>query len=70
MGRLEGGREGKSYVIDPKSMSKEELYGEIDMTTREWTDGVFTKILRKIIDETKSQVRHRLCSPCLACLRG
>eukprot|EP01051_Picozoa_sp_SAG22_P003709 SAG22_NODE_184_length_15968_cov_39.081858_3_plen_206_part_00 len=49
------GREGRSYVIDPKSMSKEELYGEIDTTTREWTDGVFTKILRKIIDETKSQ---------------
>jgi dynein heavy chain 1 len=55
MGRLEGGREGRSYVIDPKSMTKEELYGEIDDTTREWTDGVFTKILRKVIDETKSQ---------------
>jgi dynein heavy chain 1 len=49
-----GGREGVGHVIDPKSMTKDELYGKMDNTTREWTDGVFTKTLRKIIDESKT----------------
>ena len=43
-----------SFVVDPKSMTKDELYGELDNTTREWKDGVFTRLLRKFIDETKS----------------
>ena len=53
-GGIPGGREGKGWVIDPKSMPKEDLYGYMDNTTREWTDGVFTTIVRKIIDETKT----------------
>ena len=44
--RLEG-IEGVSHVIDPKSISKEALYGSMDPNTREWTDGLFTHILRK-----------------------
>ncbi|EPZ30806.1 hypothetical protein ROZALSC1DRAFT_31670 [Rozella allomycis CSF55] len=40
-------KESVSYVIDPKSVSKEELYGTLDQTTREWTDGLFTGILRR-----------------------
>ncbi|KJZ68681.1 hypothetical protein HIM_11924 [Hirsutella minnesotensis 3608] len=39
--------EGVSHVIDSKVMSKEALYGSLDSTTREWTDGLFTSILRK-----------------------
>ncbi len=41
--------EGRAHVIDPKAMSKEELYGSLDPNTREWKDGLFTHILRKII---------------------
>ena len=44
------GVKSEKYVIDPKSISKEELYGQLDSTTMEWTDGVFTQILRKIIE--------------------
>ena len=44
--RLEG-VEGVSYIIDPKAISKEDLYGVLDPNTREWTDGLFTHILRK-----------------------
>ena len=51
-GGIPGGREGKGGGIDPKSRPKEDLYGYMDNTTREWTDGVFTTIVRKIIDET------------------
>jgi len=41
---------GEYYVVDPKAISKDELYGKLDNTTLEWTDGVFTGILRKITE--------------------
>ena len=43
---LPQGVEGVAHVIDPKAMSKEALYGVLDPNTREWTDGLFTHILR------------------------
>ena len=33
-------------MIDPKGISKEDLYGVLDPNTREWTDGLFTHTLR------------------------
>jgi len=51
--------EGVSYVIDPKSISKEELFGTLDATTREWTDGLFTHIMRKIIDNVRGESTKR-----------
>lgn len=42
------GTEGVAHVIDPKAMSKEALYGVLDPNTREWTDGLFTHILRLV----------------------
>ena len=45
----------KFYVIDPKAMTKEDLFGVLDNTTLEWTDGVFTHILRKIIDNVRGE---------------
>lgn len=53
------GVEGVSYVIDPKVMSKEALYGHLDSTTREWTDGLFTGILRKIVDNLRGESNKR-----------
>lgn len=41
---------GQSYIIDPKAISKDDLYGKLDNTTMEWTDGVFTSVLRKITE--------------------
>ncbi|RKP08503.1 dynein heavy chain [Thamnocephalis sphaerospora] len=58
MERVEG-VEGISYVIDPKAMSKELLYGTLDPTTREWTDGLFTHILRKIVDNVRGESTKR-----------
>ncbi|KAG0004346.1 hypothetical protein BGZ79_009578 [Entomortierella chlamydospora] len=51
--------ESQSYVIDPKAMSKEALYGVLDPTTREWTDGLFTNILRKIVDNVRGESAKR-----------
>jgi dynein heavy chain 1 len=44
------GIEGVAHVIDPKAISKDALYGTLDPTTREWTDGLFTHILRKSVN--------------------
>merc|ERR550519_639625 len=56
--RLEG-KEGVAHVIDPKALSKEDLYGVLDPNTREWTDGLFTHILRKIIDNVRGELDKR-----------
>lgn len=51
--------EGVCHIIDPKVMSKEALYGCLDSTTREWTDGLFTSILRKIVDNLRGEDSKR-----------
>ena len=51
--------EGVWHVIDSKVMSKEALYGNLDATTREWTDGLFTSILRKIVDNLRGEDAKR-----------
>ncbi|KIR72005.1 dynein heavy chain 1, cytosolic [Cryptococcus deuterogattii CA1014] len=56
--RLDG-IEGTSYVIDPKAIDKEALYGTLDSTTREWNDGLFTHILRKIVDNVRGETAKR-----------
>ncbi|KAK7504322.1 hypothetical protein BaRGS_00004626, partial [Batillaria attramentaria] len=56
--RLEG-VEGVYHVIDPKSISKDALYGNLDPNTREWTDGLFTHHLRKIIDNVRGELSKR-----------
>lgn len=49
-----------AYVIDPKAQSKDALFGTLDSTTREWTDGLFTHVLRRIVDNARreSAARH------------
>ena len=42
-------------MIDPKAMDKEAPYGTLDPTTREWNDGLFTHILRKIMDDVRGE---------------
>lgn len=53
------GVKGEMYIIDPKAMSKDRLYGSLDGTTLEWTDGVVTSLLRKIIDNQKGESDRR-----------
>lgn len=44
-----------TYTIDAKVMSKAALYGKLDPVTREWTDGLFTSMLRKIIENLRGE---------------
>ncbi|CEM16453.1 unnamed protein product [Vitrella brassicaformis CCMP3155] len=53
------GRKGESYVVDPKAVTKDELYGKLDPTTLEWTDGVFTDILRRILMSLRGEKDRR-----------
>ncbi|KAF1745558.1 hypothetical protein MXB_4461 [Myxobolus squamalis] len=48
------GIHGHSYVIDPKAVSKETLYGTLDPNTRVWTDGIFTAIIRNVIENSEN----------------
>ena len=36
----------KEYVLNPKSVSLGELYGEFDLNTNEWTDGILSSVMR------------------------
>uniref|UniRef100_A0A915D7E3 AAA+ ATPase domain-containing protein n=1 Tax=Ditylenchus dipsaci TaxID=166011 RepID=A0A915D7E3_9BILA len=51
--------EGVAHVIDAKAMSKDSLYGVLDANTREWTDGLFTHVIRKIIDNVRGEADKR-----------
>jgi hypothetical protein len=53
------GKDAHAYVIDPKAISKAELFGFLDPTTREWTDGIFTSIVRKVIDNKLGELEKR-----------
>ena len=37
----------QSYVINPKSMKIEELFGEISLESQEWIDGIASCIIRQ-----------------------
>jgi dynein heavy chain, axonemal len=45
----------KKKVLNPKSISMGELYGEENADTQEWTDGLASKILRKFAQAQGSQ---------------
>ena len=58
MARTDGVK-GDAHVIDPKALSKEALYGALDATTLEWTDGVFTAVLRRILNNVRGEADRR-----------
>ena len=49
------GRKISPYVIDPKALTKDELYGTLDSTTLEYSDGIFTAVLRRILDNVRGE---------------
>ncbi|KAK1747403.1 dynein heavy chain [Skeletonema marinoi] len=55
----EDGVKGELYMIDPKAIDKEALYGVLDGTTLEWTDGIFTSLLRTIIANQRGEADRR-----------
>ena len=53
------GQKVSVYVIDPKAISKAELFGTLDDVTMEYTDGVFTHLLRRIIDNVRGEMQRQ-----------
>uniref|UniRef100_H3BAL0 Dynein axonemal heavy chain 10 n=1 Tax=Latimeria chalumnae TaxID=7897 RepID=H3BAL0_LATCH len=47
----------KLYILNPKAMSVIELYGTLDPTTRDWTDGALSNIFREINKPTDKKER-------------
>ena len=41
----------ESITLNPKSISMNELYGELDMLTQTWTDGLAAKIMREYVSK-------------------
>ncbi len=37
----------QEYPLNPKALSLGELYGEFDLSTSEWTDGVLSSVMRQ-----------------------
>ena len=37
----------QEFPINPKALSLGELYGEFDLNTNEWTDGVLSSVMRQ-----------------------
>ncbi|MES1911448.1 MAG: hypothetical protein MHM6MM_003872 [Cercozoa sp. M6MM] len=58
MDALDGGST-ETYVLDPKAISKDELYGVLDPTTLEWTDGIFTRTLRDVLANVRGEADRR-----------
>jgi hypothetical protein len=44
-------RKVQTYTLNPKAISRIHLLGLIDPATREWTDGVLTKIARLVVSD-------------------
>ena len=46
----------RTYVLNPKSVSMNELYGAFDLATFEWTDGILSNVFRSCAqDERKDE---------------
>ena len=43
----------QEYTINPKSVSLGELYGEFDLSTNEWTDGILSSVMRSCCADNK-----------------
>ena len=37
----------QDYPLNPKAVSLAELYGEFDLSTNEWADGILSQVMRQ-----------------------
>ncbi|KAF3425259.1 hypothetical protein E2986_13407 [Frieseomelitta varia] len=53
----------KLYILNPKACTVNELYGVLDPTTRDWTDGLLSNIFREVnrpLDANKDEKKYIL----------
>lgn len=48
----------KLYTLNPKACSVIELYGFLDLASRDWTDGLLSNIFREINKPTEKKERR------------
>ena len=48
--------EHTKVLIDAKVLSKDEIYRKLDLVTRDWTDGLFTSVLRKMSENLRGEL--------------
>lgn len=46
-----------TYVLNPKSITMGQLYGEFDLLTHEWTDGILSTLIRKGVNSGNDDKR-------------
>lgn len=49
------------YRLNPKAISMNELYGQLDLLTMKWKDGLLGKIIRKIAQMEKEEFQWVVC---------
>lgn len=54
------GKDALHYIIDPKVLSKNELFGFLDPVTRDWSDGLLTSIIRKVLENLRGELTKRV----------
>ncbi|RCK58006.1 Dynein heavy chain, cytoplasmic [Candida viswanathii] len=52
--------EHTSVRIDAKVLSKDEIYGKLDLITRDWADGLFTSVLRRVKENLRGELTKRI----------
>ena len=59
----------RPIVINPKAVPYANLYGEYDLQTFEWTDGVLAKVMREVCADEKLDEKWLLFDgPVCACI--
>lgn len=48
----------QEFPLNPKALSLGELYGEYDLNTNEWTDGVLSSVMRMACAGTRKIMRR------------
>lgn len=51
----------KTYVLNPKSITMGELYGEINNTTMEWNDGLMALSVRAAVNDESQEHKWIIC---------
>lgn len=47
-----------TYILNPKSVSTEQVYGQMNVITKEYTKGIVPVIFNKACDQVKSENRQ------------